>query len=165
MLAYNRPRGYSDYGKRLALGTFDDPGFACVKEAGDHLVLGNPDWGVIVAREQAQYGKRHIRTAASGAGRNHFGTRPATADGIERQRKIGIVLVRVMALNFKVGGGIDQRTTRITHRVGIPHIYVAAQAGAQQRIESTIHSDNVVALPRQLAKQIRAGHHGRAADH
>ena len=35
------------------------------------------------------------------------GTRPATADGIERQRQIGIVLVRVVALNFKVGGGID----------------------------------------------------------
>lgn len=147
MLAYNRPRGYSDYGERLALGTFDDPGFACVKEASDHLVLGNPNWAVIVACEQAQYGKRHIRTAAGGAGRNHFGTQPATADGIERQRQIGIVLVRIVALNFKIGGGIDQRATCIAHRVGIPHIYVAAQAGDQQRIESAVHGDNVVALP------------------
>ncbi len=63
---------------------------------------------------------------AVGAVRNHFGTRPATADGIERQRQIGKVLVRVMALNFKVGGGIDQCATCIAHRVGIPHIYVAA---------------------------------------
>lgn len=165
MFACHRPRSKSDDRERLAFGALNGPRFASVQNAGRGLVFGNPDWGVIVASEQAQYGKRHIRTAASGAGRNYFGTRPATADGIERQRKIGIVLVRVMALNFKVGGGIDQRTTRITHRVGIPHIYVAAQAGAQQRIESTIHSDNVVALPRQLAKQIRAGHHGRAADH
>ena len=84
-----------------------------------------------VAREQAQYGKCHVRTAARSASRNHFGTRPAASDGIERQRQIGIVLVGVVALNFKVGGGIDQRTTRITHRVGIPHIHVAAQAGTQ----------------------------------
>ena len=53
-----------------------------------------------------------------------------------------------MALYLKGFGGIDQRAARITHRVGIPHIYIAAQAGAQQRIESAVHGDNVVALPR-----------------
>ena len=62
---------------------------------------------MLVASEQAQYGKRHVRTAASGAGRNYFGTWPAATDGIERQCQIGIVLVRIVALNFKVGGGID----------------------------------------------------------
>ena len=118
-----------------------------MQDAGRGLVFGNPDRGVLIAYKQPQYGKRHIRTSTGGAGRNHFGTRPATSDGIERQRQIGIVLVWVVALNFKVGGGIDQRTARIAHRVGISHIYIAAQAGAQQRIESTVHSDNVVALP------------------
>ena len=52
-----------------------------------------------------------------------------------------------MALNFKVGGGIDQRATCIAHRVGIPHIYVAAHAGAQQRVEPAVHGDDVIALP------------------
>ena len=56
--------------------------------------------------------------------------------------------VWIVALNFKVGGGIDQRTTRITHRVDIPHINVTAQAGAQQRVESAVHGHNVIALPR-----------------
>lgn len=148
MLAYNRPRGYSDYGERLALGTFDDPGFTCVKEASDHLVLGNPDWGVLVSCEQSQYRKRHVRTAARSASRNHFSTGPATADRIERQRQIGIVLVRVVAFNFKGYGGIDQRTARIAHRIGVTDIYVAAQAGTQQRIQPAVYGDNVVALPR-----------------
>lgn len=147
MLAYNRPRGYSDYGERLALGAFDGPRFTCAKDAGDHLVLGNPDWGVIVACEQAQYGKRHVRTATGGAGRNHFGTRPAMADGIERQSQICIVLVGVVAFYLKGFGGIYQRTTRVAYRVGIPHINVTAQAGAQQRVESAVHSDDVIALP------------------
>ena len=52
-----------------------------------------------------------------------------------------------MALNFKVGGGIDQRTTCVAHRVGIPHIYIAAQSRAQQRVEPAVHGDNVIALP------------------
>ena len=52
-----------------------------------------------------------------------------------------------MALNFKVGGGIDQRATCVAYRVGISYIYVAAQAGAQQRVEPAVHGDNVVALP------------------
>lgn len=148
MFAYLGVGGYGDDGERLAFSAFDGPRFACAKDAGDHLVLGNPDWGILVTREQAQYGKRHIRTTAGGAGRNHFGTRPATADGIERQRQIGIVLVRVVALYFKGFGGIGQRTTRIANRVGIPHIHIAAQTGAQQRVEPAVHSDNVIALPR-----------------
>lgn len=147
MFAYLGVGGYGDDGERLALGTFDDPGFACVKEASDHLVLDNPDWGVIVACKQPQYGKCHVRTSARSTGCHNLGTWPATADGIERKRQIGIVLVRVMALYFKVFGGIDQRTARIAHRVGISHIYIAAQAGAQQRIESAVHGDNVIALP------------------
>lgn len=100
-----------------------------------------------MAREQAQYGKRHIRTAARSAGRNHFGTRPATADGIERQSQVGIVLIRVVALNFKVLSGINKSTACVAHRIGISYIYVAAQAGTQQSVESAIHGDNVVALP------------------
>ncbi len=148
MLAYNRPRGYGDDGESLALGAFDGPRFACVEDAGRGLVFSNPDRGILIASEQPQYGKRHIRTAAGGAGRDHFGTRPATADGIEDQRQIGIVLVGVVALNFKVGGGIDQRTACVAHRIGISYIHVAAQAGTQQSVESAIHGDNVVALPR-----------------
>lgn len=148
MFAYHRPGGKGDDGERLALVAFDDPRFSCAKDAGDDLVRGNPDWGVLVAREQAQYGKRHIRTAAGGASRNYFSNRPAASDGIERQRQIGIVLVRIVPLNFKVGGGIDQSATCIAHRVGIPHIYVATQSRAQQRVEPAVHSDNVIALPR-----------------
>lgn len=53
-----------------------------------------------------------------------------------------------MAFYLKGFGGIDQRTTRITHRVGIPHIHVTAQSRAQQRVESAVHGDNTVALPR-----------------
>ena len=70
-----------------------------------------------------------------------------------------------MALNFKVSGGIDQRATYIAHRVGISHINIAAQARAQQRIEPAVHGDNVVALPHQLAQQIHARQHRRAANH
>ncbi len=147
MLAYNRPRGYGDDGESLALGAFDGPRFACVEDAGRGLVFSNPDWGILIAREQPQYGKRHIRAAAGGAGRNYFGTRPAASDGIERQCQVGIVFVGVVTLNFKVGGGIDQRTTRVTYRVGIPHINVAAQAGTQKGIQAAVHGDNVVALP------------------
>lgn len=150
MFAYYRFWGYGDDGERLAFGTFDGPRLIYVKDTGDYLVLSNPDRGIIVASEQAQYGKRHVGTAARGAGRNHFGTRPATADGIECQRQIGIVLVWVVALNFKVGGGIDQRATCIAHRIGIPYIYVAAKSRAQQRVEPSVHGDNVAALPRQL---------------
>ena len=107
MFAYLGVGGYGDDGERLAFGAFDGPRFACVQDAGRGLVFGNPDRGILVACEQPQYGKRHVRTAARSASRNYFGTRPATTDGIERQRQIGIVLVRVVALNFKVGGGID----------------------------------------------------------
>ena len=70
-----------------------------------------------------------------------------------------------MALHLKVSCGIDQRATRVAHRIGISYIHIAAQTGAQQRVEPAVHGDNVVALPYQLAKQIRARHHGRAADH
>ena len=52
-----------------------------------------------------------------------------------------------MALHLKGFGGIDQRSASITHRVGIPHIHVAAQSRTQQRIEPAIHGDNAVALP------------------
>ena len=65
-----------------------------------------------------------------------------------------------MALNFKVGGSIDLRATRVAHRVGISNIYVAAKPRAQQRIEPAVHGNNVVALPRQLTQQIRARYHG-----
>ena len=92
-------------------------------------------------------GKRHVRTAASGAGRNYFGTWPAATDGIERQCQIGIVLVRVVALNFKVLSGINKSATGFAYRIGVPYIYVAAQSRAQQRVESAVHGDNVVALP------------------
>ena len=121
-----------------------------VKDAGGRIVLGNPDWGVIIARQQPQDAQRHVGAASGGAGRNHFGTRPTTADGIERQRQIGIVLVRVVALYLKGFGGIDQRTAGITHRVGIPHIHVTAQSRAQKCVEPAVHGDNVVALPRSL---------------
>lgn len=57
-----------------------------------------------------------------------------------------------MALNFKVGGGIDQRSARVAHRVGIPHIYVAAQASTQQGVQAAVYSNDVVALPCQLAQ-------------
>ena len=140
--------GDCDYGERLAFGALDGPRFACVQDAGRGLIFSNPDRGVIVACEQAQYGKRHVRAAARSASRNYFSTRPATTDGIERQRQIGIVLVWVVALYFKGFGGIDQSTTRVAHRVGIPHIYVAGQASAQQCVEPAVHGDNVVALPR-----------------
>ena len=70
-----------------------------------------------------------------------------------------------MALYLKSFGGIDQRAAGVAHRVGVPHIHVAAQPRAQQRVEPAVHGDNVVALPRQLTQQIRARHHGRAADH
>ena len=53
-----------------------------------------------------------------------------------------------MTLNFKVGGGIDQRTTGVAHRVGVTDIDIAAQAGAQKRVEPAVYGDNVVALPR-----------------
>lgn len=52
-----------------------------------------------------------------------------------------------MALYLKGFGGIDQRTTGFAYRIGIPHINVAAQTGSQQRVESAVHGDNVVALP------------------
>ena len=107
MLAYLGVGGYGDDGERLALGAFNGPRFASVQDAGRGLVFGDPDRSILVACEQPQYGKCHIRAAARGAGCNHFGTRPAAADGTERQRQIGIVLVWVVALNFKVGGGID----------------------------------------------------------
>ena len=147
MFAYLGVGGNGDDGERLAFGTFDGPRFACAKEAGDHLILGDPDRGILVACKQPQYGKRHVRTAASGAGRNHFGTRPATADGIERQRQIGIVLVWVVALNFKVLSGINKSATGFAYRIGVPYIYVAAQSRTQQRVESAVHGDNVIALP------------------
>ena len=147
MLANLGIGGYGDDRKRLAFGTFDGPGFASVQDTGRDLVFGNPDWGALVAREQAQYGKRHVRTAASGAGRNYFGTWPAATDGIERQCQIGIVLVRVVALNFKVLSGINKSATGFAYRIGVPYIYVAAQSRTQQRVESAVHGDNVIALP------------------
>ncbi len=147
MFAYHRPGGYGDDGKGFAGCILNSPGFASVQDAGRDLIFGNPGWSVIVACKQPQNGKRHIRAAARGAGRNHFGTRPAASDGIERQRQIGIVFVGVMTLHLKCFGGIDQRATCIAHRVGIPHIHVAVQSRAQQRIETAVHGDNVIALP------------------
>lgn len=52
-----------------------------------------------------------------------------------------------MAFYFKGFGGIDQRTTCVAHRVGVPHIHIAAQSRAQQRVKSAVHGDDVVALP------------------
>lgn len=147
MFACHRPRSNGNDGERFSFGALNGPRFACAKEAGDHLVLDNPDRGILVASEQAQYGKRHVRTTASGTGCNHFGTRPATADGIERQSQICIVLVGVVALNFKVLSGINKSATGFAYRIGVPYIYVAAQSRAQQRVESTVHGDNVIALP------------------
>lgn len=147
MLADYGVGGYSDNGEGFALGALDGPRFTCVKNTGDNLVFLDPDGSILVTGKQTQHAQCHVGAAAGGTGRNHLGTWPATADGIERKRQIGIVLVRVMALYFKVFGGIDQRTARIAHRVGISHIYIAAQAGAQQRIESAVHGDNVIALP------------------
>ncbi len=148
MFAYYCPRGNGDDGERLALGALNGPRFACVQDAGRDLIFGNPGWSVIVACEQPQNGKRHIRAAARSASRNHFSTRPTTANGIERQRQIGIVLVGVVTLNFKVLSGINKSAAGFAYRIGVPYIYVAAQAGAQQRVESAIHGDNVVALLR-----------------
>lgn len=147
MLADYGVGGYSNDGKRFALGALDGPRFTYVKNTGDHLVLGDPDGSILVAREQTQYGQCHVRTAASGAGRNYFGTWPAATDGIERQCQIGIVLVRVVALNFKVLSGINKSATGFAYRIGVPYIYVAAQSRAQQRVESAVHGDNVIALP------------------
>ena len=70
-----------------------------------------------------------------------------------------------MALYLKGFGGIDHRAACVAHRVGIPHINVAAQTGAQQRVEPAVHGDNVVTLPHQLAQQLRACHNGRTTDH
>ena len=53
-----------------------------------------------------------------------------------------------MAFNFKVLSGINKSAAGFANRIGVPYIYIAAQAGAQQRIESAVHGDNVVALPR-----------------
>lgn len=52
-----------------------------------------------------------------------------------------------MALNFKVLSGINKSATGFAYRIGVPYIYFAAQAGAQQCVESAVHGDNVVALP------------------
>jgi len=52
-----------------------------------------------------------------------------------------------VAFYLKGFGGIDQRTARVAHRVGISYIYVAAKPRAQQCIESAVHGDNVVTLP------------------
>lgn len=147
MFAYLGVGGNSDDGERLALGTPDGPRFTCAKDTGRGLILGDPDWGILITSKQPQYGKRHVRAAASGAGRNYFGTWPAATDGIERQCQIGIVLVRVVALNFKVLSGINKSATGFAYRIGVPYIYVAAQSRAQQRVESAVHGDNVIALP------------------
>ena len=52
-----------------------------------------------------------------------------------------------MALNFKVLSGINKSATGFAYRIGVPYIHVAAQASAQQRVETAVHGDNVVALP------------------
>ena len=70
-----------------------------------------------------------------------------------------------MTFYFKIGSGIDQNAPLIANGVSVAHVDVAAQASAQQCIETAVHGDNVIALPRQLAKQIRARHHRRAANH
>ena len=70
-----------------------------------------------------------------------------------------------MALYFKVLGRIHQRAAGIAHGIGVAYVDVAAQPGAQQRIEPAVHGHNAFALSRQLAQQIRTRHHGRAADH
>lgn len=148
MLADYGVGGYSDNGEGFALGALDGPRFTCVKNTGDNLVFLDPDGSILVTGKQTQHAQCHVGTAARSAGRNHFGTRPATADGIERQSQVGIVLIRVVALNFKVLSGINKSTACVAHRIGISYIYVATQAGAQQRVEPAIHGDNVVALPR-----------------
>ena len=70
-----------------------------------------------------------------------------------------------MTLYLKGFSGIDQRATRVAHRIGISYIYVAAQTRAQQRIEPAVHGYNVIALPYQTTQQIRARYHRRATDH
>lgn len=165
MFAYHRPGGYGDDGKGFAGCILNSPRFAFVQNAGRDLVLGDPDRGILVACKQPQYGKRHVRTAASGAGHNYFGTWPAATDGIERQCQIGIVLVRVVALNFKVLSGINKSATGFAYRVGVAYVYVAAQIRTQQGVQAAIYGDDVVALPCQLAQQFGACHHGRAADY
>ena len=55
MLADYGVGGYCDDGKRLALGALDGPRFTCVKNMGDHLVLGDPDGGILIAGEQTQH--------------------------------------------------------------------------------------------------------------
>lgn len=147
MLADYGVGGYSDNGEGFALGALDGPRFTCVKNTGDNLVFLDPDGSILVTGKQTQHAQCHVGAAAGGTGRNHLGTRPATTNGIERQSQICIVLVGVVAFYLKGFGGIDQRTTRVAYRVGIPHINVTAQAGAQQRVESAVHSDDVIALP------------------
>ena len=64
-----------------------------------------------------------------------------------------------MTLHLKGFGGIDQSASRFTHRIGIPHIHVAAQPDAQQRIEPSVYGYDMVTLPRQAAKQLGARNH------
>ncbi|GAA6334049.1 hypothetical protein I0600191H4_10210 [Collinsella sp. i06-0019-1H4] len=70
-----------------------------------------------------------------------------------------------MAFYFKIGSGIDQNMSLIANGVGVAHVDVAAQASAQQGVQAAVYGYDVVALPCQLAKQIRARHHRRAANH
>lgn len=147
MLADYGVGGYSDNGEGFALGALDGPRFTCVKNTGDNLVFLDPDGSILVTGKQTQHAQCHVGAAAGGTGRNHLGTWPAATDGIERQCQIGIVLVRVVALNFKVLSGINKSATGFAYRIGVPYIYVAAQSRAQQRVESAVHGDNVVALP------------------
>ena len=70
-----------------------------------------------------------------------------------------------MALHFKIGSGIDQSAPLITNGVGVAHVDVAAQASAQQSVQTAVYGYNVVALPCQVAKQLGARHHRRAANH
>lgn len=147
MLADYGVGGYSDNGEGFALGALDGPRFTCVKNTGDNLVFLDPDGSIFVTGKQTQHAQCHVGAAAGGTGRNHLGTRPATTNGIERQRQIGIVLVRVVALNFKVLSGINKSAADFANRIGVTYIYIAAQAGAQQRVEAAVHGDNVIALP------------------
>ena len=44
------------------------------------------------------------------------------SNGIKRQRKVGVVLIRIVPLNFKVHCRIYERTTFVAHGIDITYI-------------------------------------------
>ena len=70
-----------------------------------------------------------------------------------------------MAFHYKIGSGIDQGASLIAYGIGVAYVDVAAQASAQQGVQAAVYGYDVVALPCQVAQQIRARQHRRAANH